>query len=106
MLNLSITHHHEDHRGDYKTLKAREVHWLLGRKSQHNGGHNEPKWLHMSLNRENSFDADKTIHNSKAENVKGQEIYFSRTKKYNYMKQVIDKYFEEAKIDKKCLNPE
>lgn len=37
------------------------------------------------------------------------EIYFNRTKKYNYMKEIIDKYFEENKKDRhivKRVNPE
>lgn len=42
---------------------------------------------------------------------KEEEIYFSKTKKYNYMKQIIDKYFEEGKRDKSTVgsysnNPE
>jgi hypothetical protein len=40
---------------------------------------------------------------------RAHEIYFNKAKKYNYMRQIIDKYFEETKRDKlykKPLNPE
>ncbi len=48
-------------------------------------------------------------HSETIEHGREHEIYFNRTKKYNYMKEIIDKYFEESKKDKhivKRINPE
>lgn len=48
-------------------------------------------------------------HSETIDGNREHEIYFSRTKKYNYMKEIIDKYFEENKKDKhiaKKPNPE
>lgn len=40
---------------------------------------------------------------------RAHEIYFNKAKKYNYMRSIIDKYFEETKREKfykKSPNPE
>jgi chromatin segregation and condensation protein Rec8/ScpA/Scc1 (kleisin family) len=48
-------------------------------------------------------------HSETIDQYREHEIYFNRTKKYNYMKEIIDKYFEDNKKDKhiiKKINPE
>jgi hypothetical protein len=61
MHHLSITHNRSEHKVDSKTPRAREGQWFRGRKPFHVEEHGQLKWLHMSLNRKNSFDADKNI---------------------------------------------
>lgn len=59
----------------------------------------------MSFNRKQSLDNKSKNYYPKVESDKVEEIYFSKTKKYNYMKQIIDKYFDDVKQDKSKQNP-
>lgn len=77
----------------------------MGRKS-HQSGYDQTKWLQISFNRKHSCDADKNIEDLKIDSVRGEDIYFNHAKKYNYMKQIIDKYFDDAKNEKNYHNPE